>query len=181
MRALESFFFLLENVHHRKEEELLFPLLFGRQSLEVGGPKCMTFFTPRVLGAGCSDGFRPLAEKLGFERNESSLNDFRKSVFGTNSMLKIPVEDHLLGARATHELLACLRLDPPNLREAAELFLGFERFLRGHIQREEECLFRLFQRELSAAELGQFQRDAAALDRDLGTEGLLAELEKSAG
>lgn len=167
---------ILEQIHHAKEEQILFPMLFGSDALNVGGPKCMTFFTPRVLGGtGWTDSFQGLADALGpDEADDSHLSPFRREAFVANSMIKIPLEDHILGARALSELI-----QNKDLARYRELFPKFAALLRDHIQREEECLFELFRRSLTNEQKQAYARGAAAFDEEHKTATLLEQLASS--
>ncbi len=171
--ALPVLAILLEQIHHAKEEQLLFPVLFGSETLNVGGPKCMTFFTPRVLGGtGWADSFQELKKTLGPDKaSDSRLSPFRREAFAANSMIKIPLEDHILGARALAELLQ--NRDPAHYRE---LFPKFAALLRDHIQREEECLFEVFRRSLTSEQKQIYALSAAAFDVEHKTAALLEQL-----
>jgi hypothetical protein len=48
--SLECFFYLLDRVHHEKEEKFLFPLLFTGDAGQ-SGPRCATFFPPRWMNS----------------------------------------------------------------------------------------------------------------------------------
>lgn len=162
---LEEFFYFLEKIHHHKEESFLFPLLLGSERLQVGGPKCMTFFTPRVLGGmGWVDSSARLGALLP-EADESHWiagKPFREEVFRSGSMLKIPVGDHIQGARA----LALLRGERnPEVRN--QLLSAFSSMLRDHIQREDECLFELFRAALSSEQKKSYAEKARTFDAEM--------------
>lgn len=159
---LEEFFYFLEKIHHHKEESFLFPLLLGSERLQVGGPKCMTFFTPRVLGGmDWVDSSARLGTLLP-EADESHWiagKPFREEVFRSGSMLKIPVGDHIQGARA----VAMLRGERnPEARQ--QLLSAFSSMLRDHIQREDECLFELFRAAMSQEQRKLYVEKAQAYD-----------------
>lgn len=173
-RELEEFHVLLEEVHHGKEERFLFPLLADSLSLEVGGPMCMTFFTPRVLGGmGWTDSFADLRSSLGYAGPApGELTPFRETAFRQGSMIRIPLEDHILGARAMAEL----RSAPAGAEPQRARFARFAAFLKDHIRREEECLFMLLKRELSPEQKNLYAEQASAFDREQGTAELLSRL-----
>lgn len=167
---------LLE-IHHRKEEELLFPLLFGSPALEAGGPKCTTFFTPRVMGSvDWPEAFQALRGSLRDRFAEKKPSPLLEQALERGSMLRIPLEDHALGAVARQEMLA--------LRDSAalpSLFAKFSAFLRDHIQREDECLFPLFAKELSLEQLEAYREKARAADERLGAARLMKALAATHG
>lgn len=173
--AWPLFLRLLEAIHHHKEENFLFPLLLGSERLQVGGPKCMTFFTPRVLGGtGWEDGFAKLRAMIPPEELPSSdaLSSFRGEVFRSGSMLKIPIEDHILGTAALKQLS-----EETDTYRRSKLFDAFASLLQDHIQREDECLFELFRKALSPAQKKEYASKASAFDAQNGTDGLILRLQ----
>ncbi len=166
-----EFTWLLGTHHHEKEEEFLFPLLLGSSRLEVGGPKCMTFFTPRVIGGtGWEDSAARLKRLVSGEAlREHEKNSLRERALGLNSMLKIPLEDHVLGARA----IAAIESES-DAAKRAELISAFSSLLRDHIQREDECLFELCRQALTPEQKNTYASKAKAFDLQHGTRELLA-------
>jgi hypothetical protein len=170
-QAWPIFLRLLEKIHHHKEEFFLFPLLLGSERLQVGGPKCMTFFTPRVLGGtGWVDGHAQLLALISPApfASDGGLSPFRNEVLRSGSMLKIPVEDHMLGALALQQLGA-----ETDLARRTKLFDGFASLLKEHIQREDECLFELFRQALSPEQKKEYAQKASAFDEQMNTAGIL--------
>jgi|GEM_PF-4918268 len=165
---------LLSKIHHHKEEYFLFPLMLGSSRLEVGGPKCMTFFTPRVIGGtGWEDSFARLQRLFpgpsGLLQEERT--PFRDRVLATGSMLKIPLEDHVAGARA----IKLLERETDFARRAT-LLSAFAGLLRDHIQREDECLFEMFRQVLTPEQKLYYAKQAAEFDLENDTAGLLRAL-----
>jgi hemerythrin-like domain-containing protein len=167
---LAAFFFFLEKIHHRKEEEALFPLLFGTEALQVGGPMCMTFFTPRVIGASWPESYRELLRVLPEGDAPLGPGEFRRKVFETGSMLRIPIEDHVAGARAAQLVLEAQGA------ERERVFRMLANLLRDHIRREEECLFALFRRVLTREQREAYADGAAKIDEELGTAARIRDL-----
>lgn len=165
----ERLFFLLDKVHHEKEERFLFPLLFTG-SAEPSGPKCATFFPPRWMNScAWQDPYHTLSAALSEETGVDTRSPFRQRVFSSQSMLRIPIEDHLLGERA----VAAMRIAPTR---APEILPKLAAMLRDHIRREDECLFELLRAKLSGEQKETYAREAAEFDRRAGTEALLAEI-----
>ncbi len=165
---------LLGAIHHHKEEHFLFPLMLGSSRLEVGGPKCMTFFTPRAIGGtGWEDAFARLQRM--FPGPSGPLPEertpFRDRVLTTGSMLKIPLEDHVAGARA----IKLLEYETDFSRRAT-LLSAFAGLLRDHIQREDECLFEMFRQALTPEQKLYYAKQAAEFDLENDTAGLLRAL-----
>lgn len=171
--AWPDFIRLLSRIHHEKEEAFLFPLLLGSSRLEVGGPKCMTFFTPRVIGGtGWEDSAARVKRLVSCgplrEHEESPL---RSQALGLNSMLKIPLEDHVLGARMVQAIEE--EAEPARM---AELVSALTSLLRDHIQREDECLFELCRQALTPEQKREYAARAEAFDAQSGTRELLARI-----
>lgn len=165
--SLERFFFLLDKIHHEKEERFLFPLLFTGAT-EQSGPKCATFFPPRWMNScAWQDSFHALQGLLGSEQAE--LNISRQMVFSSPSMLRIPLEDHILGERA----VAKMRAEPSLI---GEIFPKFSELLSDHIQRENECLFELARTALNPEQKQAYASAAAAFDTAAGSAALLESL-----
>lgn len=161
---------LLEKIHHEKEESFLFPYLLQIDALKSGGVKCATFFTPRVLNAvDWPDSYHQMKQSLNpFEKEVDDLSPFRKKVFETKSMLSIPVEDHMLGAVAMREIFRS-----PNYLRLMDQFAGL---LFDHIQREEDCLFEVCERELNSEEKVAHIKNSEKIDLWYQTKTKLTEL-----
>ena len=99
---------------------------------------------------------------------------FRERVIAEGSMLKIPLEDHVAGARA----IALINSETSPERRA-ELLSAFAGLLRDHIQREDECLFELFRQALTPEQKGAYAKQAAEFDLAIDTAGLLRALSES--
>ena len=61
------------------------------------------------------------------------------------------------------------------------LFGKFSAFLRDHIQREDECLFPLFARELSLEQLAAYEKEARAADERCNAARVFAALAAAHG
>ncbi len=167
---------LLSEIHHHKEEHFLFPLMLGSQRLEIGGPKCMTFFTPRVLGGtGWEDAFARLQRMFPgpTELLPEEKTPFRNQVLAQGSMLKIPTEDHIAGARTLK--LFERETDPARRPILLSAFAGL---IREHIQREDECLFEMFRQALTPEQKFAYTKQAREFDLANNTAYLLRVLSK---
>lgn len=174
-QQFDSFAFLLESVHHKKEEDFLFPMLEQTKVPNQGGPKCSTYFTPRVFGAVWKEPFRDLQEHLSSAGpiQTEDLTPFRQKIWAANSMLKIPLEDHIWGARAVHQLKLALENRSGNPEKPAQLFAKFSTFLKDHMQREDECLFQLFNEALTWEQKQSYINRARAFEEKAETGRLL--------
>lgn len=139
-------------------------------ALKSGGVKCAIFFTPRVLNAvGWPDSYHQMKQSLNpIEKEVDDLSPFRKKVFETKSMLSIPVEDHMLGAAAMREIFRS-----PNYPRLMDQFAGL---LFDHIQREEDCLFEVCERELNSEEKVDHIKNSEKIDLRYQTKNKLTEL-----
>jgi hemerythrin-like domain-containing protein len=83
-------------------------------------------------------------------------------------MLKIPLEDHIAGARA----IGLLERETDPARRAM-LLSAFAGLLRDHIQREDECLFEMFRQTLTPEQKLAYAKQAGEFDLANNTAGLL--------
>ena len=131
----------------------------------------MTFFTPRVLGGtGWEDAFARLQRVFPgpSELFPEEKTSFRDRVLSTGSMLKIPIEDHVAGARA----IRLLEHETDGARRAM-LLSDFAGLMRDHIQREDECLFEMFRQSLTPEQKLYYAKQASEFDIENDTAGLL--------
>lgn len=133
----------------------------------------MTFFTPRVLGGtGWEDSSVRVKRLVSDEPlRASERSSLRNRALELNSMLKIPLEDHVLGARA----VAAIEAEKEPGRKAI-LLSAFTGLLRDHIQREDECLFELCRQALTSEQKREYASKAEAFDAHNETAQLLARL-----
>jgi hypothetical protein len=85
-------------------------------------------------------------------------------------MLRIPIEDHILGERA----VAKMRAEPSLV---GQLFPKLSALLSDHIQRENECLFELARATLTQEQKQAYASAAAAFDSAMETAALLDKLQ----
>ena len=126
--------FFIEDLHHKKEEELLFPALLESAPLQQGGPRCSFFFGLRLEDYGS----QKLPQKL------PELRPITKYILDSKSPLSIPVEEHIAGHLAL-ELLGELQDD----RVLANSISHYLHLMDLHIRKEDECLFVLADNYLS--------------------------------
>lgn len=133
----------VEDIHHPKEEELLFPLMAQHPLLRQGGPRCMYF-------RGLELEMRVHAPAQNLLKEYYALGGPRPSEYknfewlSENNPLSIPMYEHVLG----HELASAIRhllkgslnfTVPAQLLN--ELYNEYCRLLKLHIEKEDTCLF----------------------------------------
>ncbi|UOF01527.1 hypothetical protein [Bdellovibrio reynosensis] len=139
----------VEEIHHPKEEKLLFPKLAGHPLLNQGGPRCM-YFRGLELDLQIYDGAKKVLKD--FYQNKGP----RPHAYGTfhwlkdNNPLNIPMEEHRLG----HELSQAIQFlyTHPSSDLYKDFLVPLEqeyvRLLKLHIEKEDTCLFILAERIL---------------------------------
>lgn len=132
----------LEQVHHPKEEQILFPFMADKPGLKQGGPRCSYFMGLRL----------ELTPHLQIKKR---LEEFTASIelamvpvsppawLTPQCPLSIPMEEHEL----CHNLARALRwllsrdLTSEQVRLRQQLISDFQYLLRNHIAKEDSCLF----------------------------------------
>lgn len=149
---------LVEKVHHRKEEDLLFDSLLSL-GLLPGGPRCSYFMGTYLNGSP--------AEKLlsAAGRHAQVEERFRHSV------LSIPLEEHEASHFAFAKICEAASLDEgtPGRNEALLSWItSYVALMRPHIEKEETCLFVMADRLLDDAIQDRLLMKAAEIDREEG-------------
>lgn len=137
---------LLESLreHHHLEFETLFSKLIDNPNLNLGGPFCAYFFEFFMMN-------RPIEAALKLiNRNreaESKLSNIQipeslKLFFEQNSMLSIPIEEHMAEDAILVEICACFDKDPMSNSQWIDQALNLlEDIIKMNIQKEETCLW----------------------------------------
>lgn len=133
LATLDSLATQVGQIHHYKEEHVLFPALFPSPRLQQGGPRCTHFMDDWIHASS----------------NRASIpdTDLHKSPLGIPLM-----EHHMLHARLDEirEILCRPHEDPVERRKLHRLTLEYEQLLRRHIEKEDTCLFVLANQILDA-------------------------------
>ncbi len=144
--------YIVEDVHHKNEEELLFPELHSRVNLKEGGPECARFMTLKQFSDPAQIIFKQ-GKKRGHDaevllkRNKSELLE---------SPLIIPMEEHVAGQIAIHlaefEIANLLKHNSSSeaLASLRKIITTYISLMRHHIQKENECLFVLADQHIPA-------------------------------
>lgn len=134
----------IENEHHLKEEQLIYPILFQKKKLTEGGPFCTLYFDEHIMN-------RPSEIVKKITDHDPSWLDHQIFYKENPSPLNIPLEEH----RSTREILMHL-IQKRNQMQDSEFLVGFEnyvRLLKHHNAKEEKCFFRVCAQCLSQSEL----------------------------
>lgn len=137
-------FLRFENEHHRLEEELLFNKVLHHPRLREGGPFCTLYFDQHVV-CPPRERFRKLAKRTHppLARHET----YRKNP----SPLDIPLEEHAVLSAMTTELLQ--RAQVQRSEDLRSVVTALRQLLLLHIEKEENCFFRLCEAILTPAEM----------------------------
>ena len=125
----------VEQLHHGKEEDILFPLLAENPALNQGGPQC-TFFMGMKLNR---DPVNPIFDVMGrpATKHPKVMID---QILKNQSPLRIPIEEHQAGAAAIHFLKS--RLQQNLVDETfARMLQNYRQLLQSHMDKENKCLF----------------------------------------
>lgn len=155
--AIRSLRSLVEEEHHAKEEQLLFPALARAGFEGRSGPRCTGFLQ-----------LREDWDYVGAIQREIAVAGEALERPTDSSFLSIPLEEHAAGAALSrlierYALVRCPReLEPDGVRR---LVFEYVTLLRVHIQKENECLFivanELLSAEAQRALLAQVERGGA--------------------
>jgi hemerythrin-like domain-containing protein len=131
LRALK----ILLDVHHEKEEDLLFPHLHRCPQLNEGGPKCGLYMT-HLLNDNIGRSFIESGKHFASAPESAEIAAIREA----NSPLMIPIEEHRGGHIAIQWADQILdgAIDIANLQF---ILARFDWMMRLHIEKEDTCLF----------------------------------------
>lgn len=133
---------VLSDVHHHKEEEILFPIIDESTPVHQGGPQCALFMT-HLLVEDLGRDLRAEAKKD--QLSQPPLSSFISELSEKNSPLMIPVQEHWAGQFAFRMLEKLLRQiqsgDHSPLTDCFLLASRFDRMMQLHIEKEDTCLF----------------------------------------
>jgi hemerythrin-like domain-containing protein len=149
---------LVEKIHHRKEEELLFDSLLSL-GLLPGGPRCSYFMGAYLNGS-------PAEKLLSSAGRHAQIEErFRHSV------LSIPLEEHDASHFAFAKVCEAASLDEgaPGRSEALLSWIAsYVSLMRPHIEKEETCLFVMADRLLDDATQDRLLARACEIEREEG-------------
>lgn len=132
--ALKALKILLD-VHHSKEEDILFPALHRCPQLKEGGPKCGLYMT-HLLNDNIGRSFIESEAHFTPVPESAEIAAIREA----NSPLMIPIEEHRGGHIAIQQADQILAgpIDAANLQF---ILARFDWMMRLHIEKEDTCLF----------------------------------------
>ena len=127
----------LEEFHHRKEEDLLFPVIAADRRVHAGGPECVLHFDMQMRSPPLETA-RSACAAAGVPALEPPWPPGSQSLREENSPLVIPLEDHEAG----RVLLRGIDALPPGSEPVALRLLDAYRDLQArHFRKEDGCLF----------------------------------------
>lgn len=147
-KLVSAFKFYLHDLHHFKEESILFPFLRGSSRLRQGGPECSYFFG-QFLNSRHKEVFCQLQKTAGI----SGSDEFQRSD-SEATFLSVPLEEHAAGHIALSLIEKFVAEASENSNRAEkhrllELNLEYQKLMRLHVEKEEKCLFVLSENILS--------------------------------
>jgi hemerythrin-like domain-containing protein len=159
--------FLAEDIHHAKEEEMLFPVLHGMNCLNKGGPQCTLFMGLRLEFGPTQRLLQMVRETRPEILEKLKYREATRALIDANSPAGIPIEEHVAASTA----LQCMEflLQDIEKPEVSKIFLNMaEAYLTVmdmHIQKEETCLFILASQLLTKAMQDELCSRASHVDR----------------
>jgi hemerythrin-like domain-containing protein len=140
---------VLTDIHHHKEEDVLFPALLEQAPLNQGGPRC-GHFVNHPLSEDAKRAFHAKAQSAKIPM--PTLSPFVSHVFDLNMPLTIPLSEHFAGKNALELMEAELKNPSGNAHEFFLLASKFDLMMRLHIEKEDTCLFMIADRFISASQ-----------------------------
>lgn len=144
-RALNDLNFLLSE-HHEAEFQLLFSKIWQNSKIREGGPFCTYFFNffmsekPFVRAARLINKLRNNNNKI----LDYELSDQLKPLFEQNSMVCVPIEEHLaIRALANEMHQVALAWEENNKSWFSEALMELQDLIEKNIEKEETCLWAL--------------------------------------
>ena len=156
---LKAFSFIenyLDQIHHQKEEDCLFPEVHKMGIAKGGGPQCSLFF-----GLFLEQDFLNKIKSEIVSTDNIPLYRPRKGVqkiFEEKSPLEIPLKDHEAGYYALRILKKELDRRDKNLwdrQKFCRVGRWYISMLQYHIRKEEECLFVRLKQVLTEEQIGR--------------------------
>lgn len=132
----------VENIHHPKEEELLFPLIAQEAWINQGGPLC-TYYRGLQLEF---DPLEPVRRSLKLFYQQSGVSALPIENFPwltDQNPLSIPMKEHHIGTELSEALRFLANKKNSNLYSEFFEILSqlYVQMLRAHIDKEDNCLF----------------------------------------
>lgn len=142
---------LVGEIHHHKEEHLLFPALFRSELMRQGGPRCTHFMNDwiEINAARSSGGAHTPPPPATASHTQTQMEA---------SSLGIPLTEHRILHASLNEILNLSQIAEPSeldgtrLRRLVRIVFEYEHMLRRHIEKEDTCLFVLADQILSDEE-----------------------------
>lgn len=129
----------LEDFHHWKEEELLFPILARDPRIHAGGPECVLHYDLQMRSPPREFALK-ICETLGVELPPTSRNPLHLRWRQEHSPILIPVEDHEAG-RILLDGLDVVLLDSEAKVNALRILEAYRDLQGRSVRKENGCLF----------------------------------------
>ncbi|MFM6930217.1 MAG: hypothetical protein ACKOX6_17230 [Bdellovibrio sp.] len=149
----------VENEHHSIEEQELFPLIASHPLLKEGGPLC-TFFWGMEMDLKPKSGAEDILKNL-YTNGFVGQKDTRSFPWlPEHTPLQIPMGEHFLNHELSYAICELSKNpDTPVAQKFLEpLKTEYIKLLRGHIDKEDNCLFILCEKILNATSMSEDNR-----------------------
>lgn len=134
---INSLHVLVELCHHAKEEQILFPKLYNLGKKLQSGPHC-SYFRQMSADWDYAKSLKSQAINSGLTFNVKRSDPFLNMVIEENSMLTIPLEEHVAGGAALKLIEKLANENSTYLRPVVYEYISL---MNLHIRKEDECLF----------------------------------------
>lgn len=138
---------LVEDVHHQKEENILFPEVARTQMSSQGGPRCTYFMGLRIEADSINKKIIHFLNENKIPIKNHTHNELCDQLIKVNHALSIPLGEHILGS----SLMDYLKTFPEftKLHKARDLYIEL---ITLHIEKEDDCLFEMLKQILPLSE-----------------------------
>lgn len=164
--ALKEFFTYCENDiegrHNLKEELFLFRAMSGKAAIQAGGPLCMLYFD-MYLANHPLDRSAAACGKKRTHPDPKNVPAHLRTFFEENTPVCIPTTDHLAATELTSRAKEILSGEQNEnaLRELRFLASVYIDLMKGHFEKENNCLLPMCHSILSVDDLDECARQCA--------------------
>lgn len=168
----------IQNFHHSKEEDILFPAAFASGNMKNGGPECSKFFG-LYLDRQFSKKFEDSKEQYHIAPHQHS--PISQKIIDAGSPLAIPIDEHQSAHYAIESLKRIWQSIDNGQTDQTKAFSRIARWyiemLKQHIQKEEDCLFVALKINLSKEIIQDLTRNSDKVNDSFKDQ--LAQVEES--
>lgn len=145
-----------EDFHHRKEEDLLFPVLGADPRIHAGGPECVLHYDQQMRSPPIEVARRACGT-VGIAAIEFPWRPELQRWRDKHSPLTIPLEDHEAG-RILLRAVEAAGTEPEGQEKVLRLLEAYRDLQANHIRKENGCLFCLARTLISPGKWADLER-----------------------